>query len=336
MEDQRRLPVGGTGLSRVADLESYVGRTFAASVGADRVSQQAVRHLTEALDWDWPDVDGAGSPLSVPLSTYSTFGMPAYRKRGEHLRDGALPPFPFHDLPLPGSRSMGVNIEVRARTAMRFGDLLTTQWSLRRIRAIHSRLGPAILLDLEAVLSNESGEVVAIERVGVLNFDPTFDEPQRPLREVHDVLWETGDGEPFDSKSPRAGQILSDVELRVSLQRLAMIQAANRDFAPIHFDFSAAAEIGASAPVLNTMCLVSLTERLGFEAGGPGTRAIALGPLRLHAPTPSGGVVRVRGRVVNAVDVEGGTEVDIDVSVGLVDGGATATGQATFFIRSEL
>ena len=318
-------------------LEDFLNQCFATITGADEVSRQGIRHLQEALDWDWPD-EGAelGADPVVPLSTYLTFAMPAYRERGDILRPGKLPPLPVHWLPLPGSRSMGVTVEVEAGTPMRIHDRLASHWYLRKIRSTRTRLGPALFLDFEAHFKNQDGDQVAVERLTLLNFEPAegvgADESQRQI--TADPVWEAPPRSDFDARAPQIGALLADVVLPVSRQRQAMIHSANRDFAPIHHDPWAASEIGSPEPVLSTMSLLSLVERLATDNGGPGTRAIRLGPLRLHRPTPSVSVVRVRGQVVGVEAAEGGSLVDLQVAIGTEEHGVTATGGARFFFRS--
>ena len=75
-----------TEVSRIP-LAQATGRRFATIVGVDPVNAVMVRQLLEAMDWD----HGRGESF-VPLCTYLTFAMPAYRRAGERLRDGCFPP----------------------------------------------------------------------------------------------------------------------------------------------------------------------------------------------------------------------------------------------------
>jgi acyl dehydratase len=320
-----------------ATLGDFVGRTFATVEGVDPVSRQAVRQLLEALDWDWPtgDVAPDGSPV-VPLSTYLTFAMPAYREPGTPLREGMLPPFPFHDVPVPGARTMGTTVEVEAGPVpMRIGDRLTSEWTLQDVRPARTRVGEGRFLRFETRFTNQDGAVVAVERTTLLNFDPVDEGPgpgaaSSPVE--HD-LWAAAD---TPGAAAGVGALLHDVLLPVGVQRQALIHAANRDFAPIHHDPAAAAEIGAPRPVLNTMSLLSLTERLITDNFGAGSRALRLGPLRLHRPTPSGSLVRVRARVTGVAAREGGSVLELDVVIGTDQGGPTVSGTAVAAVPGRL
>ncbi|HVW43944.1 MAG TPA: MaoC/PaaZ C-terminal domain-containing protein [Amycolatopsis sp.] len=300
-------------------LDDYVGRCFATITGADEVNEPAVRHLLEAMEWDWPDAP-------VPLSTYLTFALPSYRNGDGTIPDRTLPPLPFHEVPAPGSRAIGTRIEVAAGDRpMRYGDRLRSEWFLQAVTPCRTRVGDGLYLDYETRFRNQCAELVAVERTRVLRFDP------RELGEdasggALPIRGDDSEREPFTVDRPRAGTRLAEVTLPMSLQRLVMLASANRDFAPIHHDPAAAAEIGASAPVVNTMFLLSFAERLLVENGGPAARAVRLGPLRLLRPTPSGGTVTARGTVREVVPVPGGFEVEADVEILTGTAGVTVAG----------
>lgn len=287
-------------------LDSYVGRCFATITGADEVNGPAVRHLLEAMEWDWPHAP-------VPLSTYLTFALPGYRSGSGTVPDRTLPPLPYHEVSASGSRAIGTRVEVSAGVPMRYGDRLRSEWLLLAVTPCRTRVGDGSYLDFETRFRNRRAELVAVERTRVLNFDPRADTPSGAV--VAPAPGGDAGREPFRVDSPRAGTRLAEVSLPMSLQRLVMLASANRDFAPIHHDPAAAAEIGASAPVVNTMFLISLAERLLVDNGGPAARALRLGPLRLLRPTPSGGTITARGVVREVVAVAGGYEIEADVEI---------------------
>jgi acyl dehydratase len=306
-------------------LDEFVGRCFATITGADEVNEPAVRHLLEAMEWDWP-----GRP--VPLSTYLTFALPSYRNAEGVIPEATLPPLPFHVLPVPGSRAIGTRIEVAAGKPMRYGDRLHSEWFLQAATPRRTRLGDGLYLDFETRFRNQRGELVAVERTRVLRFDPG-----ESGESSGGEFLASGDDtvrEPFDARCPRVGSRLAEVALPMPVQRLVMLASANRDFAPIHHDPAAAAEIGAGRPVVNTMFLLSFAERLLVENGGPGSRALRLGPLRLLRPTPAGSTVVARGIVREVARVPEGFEVEIDVEISTSADGVTVTGSARLSVPS--
>ena len=88
-------------------LAQAIGRRFASIVGVDPVNAVMVRQLLEAMDWD----HGCGDAF-IPLSTYLTFAMPAYRRAGEPLRAGCYPPFPYQSVEVPGNGRIAISVGV--------------------------------------------------------------------------------------------------------------------------------------------------------------------------------------------------------------------------------
>ncbi|KBZ60995.1 MaoC/PaaZ C-terminal domain-containing protein [Mycobacterium marseillense] len=290
----------------------------------DPVNTVMVRQLLEAMDWD----HGCGDAF-VPLSTYLTFAMPAYRRAGEPLRAGCYPPFPYQLVDVPGDGRMAISVDVSAGASMIHGHHLRSNWSVARARPLSTRLGPGTLVDFEVSFVDAVTDVeVAVERTSVLYYLATTTVAAKPVSP-----WDTATGQPsFTPAAPAAGQRLDDVTLELSTQRLAMIAGANRDFAPIHVDAQAAADIGAPAPVANTMFVLALVERLLVHNGGTSTRVLRLGPMKLLRPLWAGATVSVHGTVERVVDVENGCEATIAVSVGSDQAGETSRGSSVLFI----
>jgi acyl dehydratase len=310
------------------------GEPFAVITGADDVNISAVRHLLEAIEWDCPPVEGPDGlqSVAVPLSTYLTFAMPSYREPGKPIPPATLPPFPYHRMATRGTRAMAISVEVEAGVPMRFGDRLTSSWYLANVREGRTRLGPSAFLSFETHFRNQREQLVATERTVVLNFTPEDGSgaaapPAAPWPEI-----DHGSAT-FDPAVPRVGQVLPALRLPLTLQRLAMIAGANRDYSPIHHDPAAAAEIGARAPIANSMVLLSFIERLITDNGGLGTRVLQFGPLRLLRPTAATGILGCGGQVTRVHDCEGGFEVWVDAWIGVEPDGMTAAGPARFFVR---
>jgi acyl dehydratase len=305
-------------------LAQATGRRFASIVGVDPVNAVMVRQLLEAMDWD----HGLGDAF-IPLSTYLTFAMPAYRRTGEPLRAGCFPPLPYQSVEVPGDGRMAISVEVSAGAAMTYGHRLRSDWSVTAARSLSTRLGPGTLVDFEARFADvATGAEVAVERTSVLYYQGTTTVARDPISP-----FAVGTGQPsYTPAAPAVGQRLDSVTLGLSTQRLAMIAAANRDFAPIHVDAQAAADIGAPAPVANTMFVLALVERLLLQNGGTSTRVLRLGPMRLLRPLWAGATVWVHGTVESVADVANGCEVTVSVSVGSDQAGITSRGSGVVLV----
>jgi acyl dehydratase len=75
-----------------------------------------------------------------------------------------------------------------------------------------------------------------------------------------------------DIESITVGEPLPRFTVLLTLQRLVMESAANRDFAPIHFDVEAARASGAPAVYVNTTFIETLLEALLRSWAGLGAR----------------------------------------------------------------
>lgn len=98
-----------------------------------------------------------------------------------------------------------------------------------------------------------------------------------------------------------AGDPVGPVSLGLSIQRLVMIAAANRDFAPTHHDAAVARATGADGPYTNMMFVMAMMERAVQSWAGPAARLRALSSVRMVAFNRAGDTVTCRGRVA-AVD----------------------------------
>ena len=314
------------------ELDSYVGRVFAEIEGADAITEASVRHLLEAMDWDWPGesrgVVGVGPDgVVVPLSSYLTHALPAYRSRGDALPSSVFPPLPYHLVPLEWSRRMATTVEVHAGVVpMRVGDKITSTWSVISVHRTTTRLGECGFIAYEARFCNQGGDSVALERATLVGFEPHEESGGGPAPvAIPPSIF----GEPtFERGNPVVGAIFASVELDLTPLRLAMVHSANRDFAPIHHDPVAAAEIGSSSIVVNSMFLLSLVERLIMDNGGADTKVLQLGPLKLLKPTPSGQEISCRGRVVEVSRRKDALELALEVEVSGHLTGVTVTALA--------
>jgi acyl dehydratase len=97
--------------------------------------------------------------------------------------------------------------------------------------------------------------------------------------------------------SIRAGEVLPETSIALSVQRLVMIAAANRDFAPTHHDADVARATGARGPYGNMMFVMAMFERAALNWAGPGARLRALRNVRMMSFNEAGMMVTCHGKV---------------------------------------
>lgn len=126
----------------------------------------------------------------------------------------------------------------------------------------------------------------------------------------------------------RVGDALPPLSLRLTSQRLAMIAAANRDFAPVHFDAEIARETGADDAYGNLMFVMSMFERSIVTWAGPGARVGELSGMKMGAFNRRGDTVTCNG-IVTGVD---GARVSLDVWLETSPERRTATAAAVVLV----
>ena len=108
------------------------------------------------------------------------------------------------------------------------------------------------------------------------------------------------------------GQEIPEVVLPLTLQRLVMEAATNRDFVPIHFDRAAAQFGGAPDAFANTLFIQMLIEvSLRYWMGLAG-KLKRLG-FKMFTFTHAGMIVHCKGKVTDKRQEEGQGLVEIDV-----------------------
>lgn len=119
----------------------------------------------------------------------------------------------------------------------------------------------------------------------------------------------------------------------LTMQRLVMEAAANRDFTPIHHDREIARATGAPDPYANTMLLQSIFEATLRQWMGLGGRLRTLGfSMRSFATVGAG--LSGHGRVAATRPGDGGGFVDLEIWAES-GGKATATGSATVWLPAS-
>ena len=122
------------------------------------------------------------------------------------------------------------------------------------------------------------------------------------------------------------GDVLPEQSMTLTVQRLVMIAAANRDFAPTHHDVAVARATGAGNPYGNMMFVMALFERTALGWAGPAARLRALRSVRMAAFNEAGLTVTCRG-LVSTVD-PAARLVGLELGLFAQDGTQTASGVA--------
>jgi acyl dehydratase len=99
--------------------------------------------------------------------------------------------------------------------------------------------------------------------------------------------------------SVEVGEVLPETSIGLSVQRLVMIAAANRDFAPTHHDAEAARATGAGHPYGNMMFVMAMFERAVLEWAGPGARLRRLQNVRMMSFNEAGLTITGHGTVTS-------------------------------------
>jgi acyl dehydratase len=97
--------------------------------------------------------------------------------------------------------------------------------------------------------------------------------------------------------SVEVGEALPPTSIGLSVQRLVMIAAANRDFAPTHHDAEVARATGAGNPYGNMMFVMAMFERAALEWAGSGARLRRLRDVRMMAFNEAGMTITCHGSV---------------------------------------
>jgi acyl dehydratase len=99
-----------------------------------------------------------------------------------------------------------------------------------------------------------------------------------------------------DHEAVTPGEPLTSVTLPITLQRLVMEAAANRDFSPWHFDHEVARSLGAPAAFANTTLIETLLEAAVRRWGGLGARIKRL-EFAMRGQTCADEVASIGGRI---------------------------------------
>lgn len=161
-------------------MSTYVNQVVAVRTGAEPVSEVGIRRYVEAheltcpLYFDRAAARTAGyEDIIAPWSMLLTMAMSAYWKPGDPpLKPGALPPFAWDAVDLPGDEMMSTNIEVEYFAPLNLGDVVTTVYRVTNITPKRTRVGDGHFIDFELTFTNQHGTKLAIEHTTVYRYSP--------------------------------------------------------------------------------------------------------------------------------------------------------------------
>jgi hypothetical protein len=95
-----------------------------------------------------------------------------------------------------------------------------------------------------------------------------------------------------------ADDLIPEVTFHLTLQRMIMSVASNRDFSRFHHNLTLAQRAGAPDVFLNNTSLTALLERVVTDYIGPGARVKSVGPFRINTFSCPGDTVVGHGKVI--------------------------------------
>lgn len=162
------------------DFSHYVGKVVARTVGAEPVTEMAIRRYVEAHELTCPiyhDPEqgrAAGHDgIIAPWSMLLTFSMPAYWKPGDPtLKPGVIPPFAWDSVKLPGSEMVTYSVEVTYHAALKLGDVVHSAYRVGSIVPKKTRVGDGHFIEFLIAFTNQRGTLLAEERTSIYRYDP--------------------------------------------------------------------------------------------------------------------------------------------------------------------
>lgn len=310
--------------------------------GADAVTQNDIRRKLEVFSFSCPLHDDeatakANGYLGVvaPVTMTPLWGLPPYWAPGQpspYLVDGQEMTGNITDtLALPFSRSVNASSEWRYHTPLYLGDRLHGTTTIISVEQKRTRVGTGIFLQYESEYLKVSGELVALNRNTVFNYDPEDasrprpeqdtpahaqqDGPVRRPRSVDDadtgLDWHT----PLEFDDVTVGAEVRGPALALTYQRIVMNIAADRMFSGIHHSTAAAHAAGLADIIFNTRGLETLLE-IGLRRWmGLRGRLVHLGPFKMSASVHPGDVVQARWTVTGKHAQAGAKAVDLQFSI---------------------
>lgn len=325
----------------IDDLRDRIGQKVLFQ-GADAVTLNDIRRKLEIYCFSCPlhDDDAtakASGYLGVvaPVTMTPLWGLPGYWSPGQpcpYVVDGQEMTGSFTDtLALPFARSVNASSEWRYHAALHIGDRLHGTMTVTSIEQRRTRVGTGIFLQYDSEYVKQSGELVALNRNTVFNYDPIdIPTPQSeadaraPVRHDKsvssqestastDLVVDWNASLKFDDVA--VGSDVTGPTMALTYQRIVMNIAADRMFSSIHHNTSAARGAGLNDIIFNTRGLETFLE-IGLRRWmGLRGRLVRLGPFKMTLPVYPGDVVQTRWTVTSKRARSTGGEVDLEFCV---------------------
>ena len=164
------------------DTRAWIGHELGPIDGADEVTRADIRRRLEVFAFDCPlhyDDEVAREhgyrEACAPASMRSTFAQPPYWHPGDP------PPPPgepmskstplARTIPLPGSRSLLVGLDVEYGEPLYPGDRIRATFKLEGVEEKTTRVGVGAFLTTETTARKQSGEIAWVERRTTFRYD---------------------------------------------------------------------------------------------------------------------------------------------------------------------
>jgi acyl dehydratase len=297
-----------------SEAQARVGEEIGRTVGADLMTRADILRKLEVIGLDCPlrydescaQAFGYRSIVS-PVSMARVWAIAAGWSPGQR-RPAAEPlrtMLPSADPPGHGNTVIAARLATEHHEPVYPGDRITATAVLRQVTPKTTRGGAGAFIEVETTFTNQRERVVTVELATVFRFDGAHSAPpaQRDTPTAHAGTQPPaaqGFGHVDGVRHHEAvvtGEPLYPVSLPITLQRLVMEAAANRDFSPWHFDHEVAHALGAPAAFANTTLIETLLEAVVRRWGRLGARIKRL-EFAMRGQTCAGHVASIGGHVV--------------------------------------
>jgi acyl dehydratase len=317
---------------RWSEAIGMVGATIGRTAGPDEVTVADIRRKLEVIGLDCPlHYDGSCArsfgyrDVVSPVSMTRVWAIEATWRPGEPRR-GAVPArtlLPSADPPGGADTVLAAGISIDYAEPLHPGDRVSGAAVLRSVTPKTTRVGDGAFMEVETRYVNQDDRPVTVERATLFAFDrgqsngsaPDGADAGQPGATTADGTADAGtaDGGTADGfpavahvlrhEDVHPGDELTPSRLPLTLQRLIMEAAVNRDFSPWHVDPEVARIMGAPAPFANTTLVETLLEAGVRCWGGLGARIRRL-DFAMRGNSCAGDLISVGGRVADVVHDE--------------------------------
>lgn len=337
------------------ELNSVLGQAVP-FVGADAVTLNDIRRKLEVYCFSCPlheddeaarksGYRGIVAPATMTplwsLAPYWKAGEPSPFRTGTPERDGASLGF----FRMPYAKAVNAGSEWEYSSPLYVGDRLQGTLKITSAEAKRTRVGEGVFIRSETTYRKPSGELVALNRNTLFNFDPdqsggkaSGEKTDPHSRATGGVRAEHGASDPAEISTDWDRQLWFDevalgsqvppYELSLTYQRIVMGIAADRMYSGVHHNREAARAAGLNDIIFNTRGIeafleISLRRWMGLRG-----RLRRLGPFSMRSNIHPGDTMRSRWKVTGVEPSAAGGLVHLAFSVD-TDRGPAVNGTAS-------